>query len=1022
MNTQKRAKPKRLLSLLLTVVMLLGVLPLSAVSVSAEGTVTGSGTDANPYVVTDYDGLRDVLMNRGSSQTTYLKLGADFDTKGKADGAGVTEATKIIIRQTFVLDLNGHKAELYSLKINHLIRIIHGGLTVWDTSPGQTGELQGSGDVDYFILLDYGKFTLSSGTVSANLINYRWRSVIRTTKTGQAKVTVNGGALNIETKGRFCSTENGHGFEQQDYVLYIDEGDSAEINGGTFNGRVLFCGKTVAPSDTTKKLIVNGGNFKRSIFFDIKDGEEGATVTPAEINGGVFEYDVEDGTRRDPSHYDTIYHMQFEGMKGRAVFKPGTVIYAQGNSRSEGDEWYAVDDSNAADVSTKLLHEQGGSVFLGKDYCYKSPITVIPNAYGIKDVTLNGTSIQYTHNSPYAPGYDVRRSETNTLTFSWYDLPEEMKSAGYSYSYSYRLYRNNVETVTGGTVTPTTADGVSTWTHTVPADSAMNSYVVYLRLDLMKDGALVNTAGHDEYIVRLSGTDNIVSIAETALNLPGGDLRPDIYYGKPRESNTASVSGGMKYTVSSQTNWAGTLADDYHFKAGNEYTKTVVLRANAGYQFTASCAAALTGAPSARITRATVSTDKKTLTVQIQATCVTVLRTASGTLTGFYQGMDVWDARVVSAEPEKYDIEIVYIGDKSYGSNNMSEPNWFGKDCNYAFGLKVVPKPGYGFLETGYGTVNLTVKMDDRYGDDIKTVTTEYTTWRQVGSMSYSGKLFETVEDCWAPPQTFDRVNISIKAPVAGDSADDIAYKKAFVDQTGFTVTDFYWKKKGGSGRFTGTFQSGETYTYNITVECPWYMEPVKNSYGNANDSVYVNGADAYRYHDETTSPGKLLIVAIDDMTATGTAPSPGYTVYGAATSFGDADADVLIQLIESGASEASYEKTVKGNSASYSIDGVLPGTYTMKVMKQNHVTREYSITVGTENLKQDVKIHLLGDINGDGKVNVKDWNTVNAHVNETKLLTGYELKCAEVTGDNKVNVKDGNRIYEHVNETNPLW
>ena len=91
-------------------------------------------------------------------------------------------------------------------------------------------------------------------------------------------------------------------------------------------------------------------------------------------------------------------------------------------------------------------------------------------------------------------------------------------------------------------------------------------------------------------------------------------------------------------------------------------------------------------------------------------------------------------------------------------------------------------------------------------------------------------------------------------------------------------------------------------------------------------------------------------------------------------------------------------------------------------VMKQNHVRREYTVIVGTVPVVQDVKIHLLGDINGDGKVNMKDWGAVYAHVNETKLLTGYELKCAEVTGDGKVTMKDWNRIYAHVNETNPLW
>ena len=147
-----------------------------------------------------------------------------------------------------------------------------------------------------------------------------------------------------------------------------------------------------------------------------------------------------------------------------------------------------------------------------------------------------------------------------------------------------------------------------------------------------------------------------------------------------------------------------------------------------------------------------------------------------------------------------------------------------------------------------------------------------------------------------------------------------------------------------------------------------------------------------------------------------------GYTVSGTATSFNSDTDEVIIQLTESGAAEASYEAVVKGNTASYSIADVPAGTYTMKAMKKNHVTREYTVIVGTNPVVQDVKIHLKGDINGDGKVNMKDWGAVYAHVNETKLLTGYELKCAEVTGDGKVTMKDWNRIYAHVNETNPLW
>ena len=96
--------------------------------------------------------------------------------------------------------------------------------------------------------------------------------------------------------------------------------------------------------------------------------------------------------------------------------------------------------------------------------------------------------------------------------------------------------------------------------------------------------------------------------------------------------------------------------------------------------------------------------------------------------------------------------------------------------------------------------------------------------------------------------------------------------------------------------------------------------------------------------------------------------------------------------------------------------------TYTMKGMKQNHVAREYTVTVGSSNVVQDVKICLLGDVTGDGKVNAKDHSRLYAHVNKTNLLTGYELLCADVTGDGKVNAKDHSRLYAHVSKTNPLW
>lgn len=91
--------------------------------------------------------------------------------------------------------------------------------------------------------------------------------------------------------------------------------------------------------------------------------------------------------------------------------------------------------------------------------------------------------------------------------------------------------------------------------------------------------------------------------------------------------------------------------------------------------------------------------------------------------------------------------------------------------------------------------------------------------------------------------------------------------------------------------------------------------------------------------------------------------------------------------LVNSGSSAAAYDTTVKGNSASYTISGITPGTYTMKVSKKNHVTREYTMTVTTGTKTQNAEIRLLGDLNGDGRVNAMDCTRLLTHVNKTHPL-----------------------------------
>ena len=90
--------------------------------------------------------------------------------------------------------------------------------------------------------------------------------------------------------------------------------------------------------------------------------------------------------------------------------------------------------------------------------------------------------------------------------------------------------------------------------------------------------------------------------------------------------------------------------------------------------------------------------------------------------------------------------------------------------------------------------------------------------------------------------------------------------------------------------------------------------------------------------------------------------------------------------------------------------------------MKVNHVTREYTVVIDNATVVQDVKIHLIGDINGDGNVNATDKKKIYAHINDSsKTLTGYEFLAADVNGDGSVNATDKKKVFAHVNG-NPLW
>ena len=210
-------------------------------------------------------------------------------------------------------------------------------------------------------------------------------------------------------------------------------------------------------------------------------------------------------------------------------------------------------------------------------------------------------------------------------------------------------------------------------------------------------------------------------------------------------------------------------------------------------------------------------------------------------------------------------------------------------------------------------------------------------------------------------------------------------------------------------------FAAGRSYRFEVILDCEdgYYLADSESM------DAYVNGNKAQV--TEAAGNGVALTVEYSLAVSSG--------LRGQVVSFLD-DSDVTVALFADGSAQPQYTTTVPAGEKSggkytavYDIPEVSAGTYTMKVMKNNHVTREYTVIVGTNPVVQDVKIHLKGDIDGNGTVTTMDYMRVNSHAKGITLLTDYALKCADVVGtDGKVTTMDAMRVNAHARGTAKLW
>ncbi len=229
-----------------------------------------------------------------------------------------------------------------------------------------------------------------------------------------------------------------------------------------------------------------------------------------------------------------------------------------------------------------------------------------------------------------------------------------------------------------------------------------------------------------------------------------------------------------------------------------------------------------------------------------------------------------------------------------------------------------------------------------------------------------------------------------------------------------------------GTASILGTEEPGKTLTasYEIvpneaTYTIQWYR-----------NGIAIPGATSGNYTITDLDIGQSITFAVigtgnySGEILSNSVVSTSVSVAGNVTTSnsGVENSDVTtIELMIDGTENVAYTTTVSG-SLQYAFKGVSPGTYTMKVSKINHVTREYTVTVSDSDVSQDVKLHLFGDINGDGKVNAIDVARANAHAKGVTALSGYEFDCVDINGDGRVNAIDVALINAHSKGTKSLW
>lgn len=539
---------KQITSLLLTLAMLLSLVPTLG--------VTASAAEPEWTTVNTYKELLDAVKG----QKEYIKLGQNIDTTSYNEGIGLLERDTLTFKYTgyhCTLDLNGKTLALRSSDANMFYGIdisLDAHLTIQDNSSAKTGKISGTfnnvlgGRDAILIYATDSTLTLEGGTFTVDSNPYKENATVIDSE--RSFVTIKDGVKISQPEffdGGYASDLDGAGYALKAKTRKNGQG-SVIIDGGEFDGCVNLTGSQAENGSVQ----INGGTFKKDVQV-LYTAEENNSDPAVTVNGGTFESNVYLQYWPWKTSLYMPYRLNGGTFKGTVNLHAKTII-----AHSSGSGYFVY-----GDIGTEDQPEGNPNIALGLDQCFgysavvtpngtftgpnvytavlkkiaksegykmllegsaSNPVRIIPDAWDMKSVTLDGKSIDYFKDWK-GTVERMDNSTAHTLKFEWKPLAQELKDAGYTYRTKCEHY------ISGSTAvqkTETIDANKTSHTVTIPKGADPKVYSYDLQLNLDKNGSSIGIISN-EHIVKL-----VVSEAPEVQTLTGkASYINSAVFGKP---------------------------------------------------------------------------------------------------------------------------------------------------------------------------------------------------------------------------------------------------------------------------------------------------------------------------------------------------------------------------------------------------------------------------------------------------------------------------------------------------------